>query len=36
MRGTEPNRDLAPYSLGAHDLSTDSLANRFAVHRLRI
>jgi hypothetical protein len=25
-----------PHSLGAHDLSTDALANRFAVHRVRI
>jgi hypothetical protein len=36
VRGTEPNRDLAPHSLGPHDLSTDALANRFAVHRVRI
>jgi hypothetical protein len=36
MRGTKPNGDLAPHSLGAHDLSTDAPANRFAVHRMRI
>ena len=35
-RRTEPNGDLAPHSLGPHDLSTDALANRFAVHHVRI
>ena len=35
-RGTKPDRDLVPHSLGAHDFSTDVLANRFAVHLVRI
>ena len=36
MRRAEPNGDLAPHSLGPHDLSTGALANRFAVHHVRI
>jgi len=35
-RGTEPDRHLVPHSLGPYDFSTDALANRFAVHRVRI